>query len=161
VICIDKGEKKYRILVVDDKKENLQVVVNLLNLVGFETNEAVNGEEAIAKFEQWSPDLILMDLRMPVMDGYESTHRIKSTEKGKQTPIIVLTASTFEGERKRINSMEIQGYICKPFRENELFGAIGKALGIQYTYEDETPASQEKYLNDEEVIAEYLINNGN
>ena len=156
VICIDKGEKNYRILVVDDKKENLQVVVNLLNLVGFETNEAINGEDAIAKFEQWSPDLILMDLRMPVMDGYEATRRIKSTEKGKQTPIIVLTASTFEGEQKRIDSMGIQGYICKPFRENELFGTIAKVLGIQYTYEDSSPSSHEKYLNDEEVIAENL-----
>jgi len=154
VICLDKGQKTYRILVVDDKKENLQVVVDLLKLVGFETHEAVNGEDAIVKFEEWEPDLILMDLRMPVMDGYEATQRIKLTRKGAQTPIIALTASTFEGERKRIESLGIQGYIRKPFRENELFDSIGKVLGINYIYEDESHVSQTKYLNDEEVIAE-------
>ena len=156
VIGIDKDNEAYRILVVDDKRDNLQVVVNILKLVGFETNEALNGEEAIAKFEEWKPALILMDLRMPVMDGYEATRLIKLTEKGAQTPIIALTASTFEGERKKIESMGIQGYIRKPFRENELFSTIGKVLGIKYIYEDETPSSQTKYLIDDEVIAEEI-----
>ena len=72
----------YRILVVDDKNDNLKVASDLLKLVGFETNEAANGEVAIEKFESWNPHLILMDMRMPVMDGYEATRRIKSTEKG-------------------------------------------------------------------------------
>ena len=154
VICIDKDQKAFRILVVDDKKENLQVVVDLLKLAGFETNEAVNGEDAIAKFEEWNPDLILMDLRMPVMDGYEATRRIKLTEKGAKTPIIALTASTFDGERRKILSMGIQGYIRKPFREHELFSILGKELGIRYNYEIETPLSSVKYLNDDEVIAQ-------
>jgi len=156
-ICIDKkGEEVYRILVVDDKKENLQVAVNLLKLVGFETNEAVNGKDAIAKFEECNPHLILMDMRMPIMDGYEATRLIKSMEKGKQTPIIALTASTFEEERNKIESLNMQGYIRKPFRENELFSTIGKVLGIKYIYEDETPLSQAKYLNDDEEIAKNI-----
>ncbi|MCX6278942.1 MAG: PAS domain S-box protein [Bacteroidetes bacterium] len=150
IICIDKDQKTYRILVVDDKKENLQVVVKLLKMVGFETNEAVNGEEAIEKFENWSPDLILMDLRMPVMDGYEATRRIKLTEKGKQTPIVALTANTLESDKNRIETMGIQGYICKPFRENELFTVIGKILDIHYIYEDDTSLSQVKYLSGNE-----------
>ncbi|MEI6435879.1 MAG: PAS domain S-box protein [Bacteroidota bacterium] len=155
IIGLDKDQKTYRILVVDDKKENLQVVVNILKMVGFETDEAVNGKEAIEKFERWSPDLILMDLRMPVMDGYEATRRIKLTVKGKQTPIVALTASTLEGDKKRIEAMGIQGYICKPFRENELFALIGKILDIHYIYEDDASLSQVKYLSDNEyVIAE-------
>ena len=148
VIGIDQGEQIYRILVVDDKKENLKVAVTLLQIVGFQTKEAVNGEDAIEKFNEWSPDLVLMDMRMPVMDGYEATRRIKATEKGRQTPVVALTASTFEDELKRIDSLGLQGYIRKPFRENELFGTIGKLLGIKYIYDDDVPSLQSKYLDD-------------
>ncbi|MCX6269565.1 MAG: PAS domain S-box protein [Bacteroidetes bacterium] len=153
VICLDKDQKTYRILVVDDKKENLLVIVNLLKMVGFETNEAINGEDALEKFAAWEPDLILMDLRMPVMDGYEATRRIRLTEKGARTPIIAVTANPFESDRKKIESFGIQGYICKPFRENELFYTIGNILGIKYITEDEIPISLVKYLNDEKAMA--------
>lgn len=154
--CIDKGDEIYRILVVDDKEENLKVAVTLLQLVGFETNEAVNGEDAISKFEAWNPDLILMDMRMPVMDGYEATRRIKSTEKGMRTPIVALTASTFEDELKHIDSLGMQGYIRKPFREHELFSTLGKILGITYIYDDETPVSESKYLNNQDALIDDL-----
>jgi two-component system sensor histidine kinase/response regulator len=151
VIGIEKSGGKYRILVVDDKSDNLKVAVTLLNLVGFETNEALNGADAIAKFESWNPHLILMDMRMPVMDGYEATRRIKSTEKGRMTPIVALTASTFEDELKRIDSLGIQGYIRKPFRENELFNTIGKILGINYIYEESIPPTP-NHFNDNETL---------
>ena len=157
VIGIDKDQKTYRILIVDDNKENLKLVVDLLKLVGFETNGDVNGEDAIAKFEEWPPDLILMDMRMPVMDGYEATRRIKLLENGAQTPVIVMTANIFEGEINRIETMGIQGYICKPFRENDLFDTIGKVLGIKFIYEDETYTSQTKYFYDDEVIAANIL----
>ncbi|MBK7712328.1 MAG: PAS domain S-box protein [Bacteroidales bacterium] len=146
IMSIEKGQKPFKILVVDDKTENLRVAVNLLNLVGFETNEAINGEDAIKKFNDWNPDLILMDMRMPVMDGYEATRKIKSTQRGKQTPIIALTASTFEEERNEIKSLDIQGYIRKPFKENDLFNTIGKVLAIKYNYEVDTSK-----LKDQEV----------
>lgn len=129
VIGIEKQKDAFRILVVDDKDENLRVAIDLLTLVGFETCEAINGVDAIEKFEEWNPHLILMDMRMPVMDGYEATRKIKSTEKGKQTPIVALTASAFEDERKKM-----QGYIQKPFRENELFGTLGKILDLKYIF---------------------------
>jgi PAS domain S-box-containing protein len=144
----------FRILVVDDIEENIQIVVTLLNLVGFETMEAVNGIDAIAKCEAWNPHLILMDLRMPVMDGYEATRHIKATEKGKRIPIIALTTSSFEDERRIILEQGMQTYIRKPFRESDLFGTIGKILGIQYTYDDETLLTQEQHFNDEGFAAE-------
>jgi PAS domain S-box-containing protein len=152
IISVDRKAENYRILVVDDKYENLKVVVNLLKLVGFETNEAVNGEEAINKFEEWKPDLILMDLRMPVMDGYDATRQIKSTEKGHTTPIIALTASLFEEEHEKIESMGIQGYIRKPFNENDLLSTIGKVLGVDFIYEDEKTSSETKYMNNEQAL---------
>jgi CheY-like chemotaxis protein len=157
VIGMDKGLEDYRILVVDDKEENLQVVVKLLQIVGFVTKEAVNGEDAIAKFEEWNPHLILMDMRMPVMDGYEATRLIKSTEKGKQTPIVALTASSFEEERRKTIALGMQGYIRKPFRESELFGTIGNVLGINYIYEDETLVPSEKHeIDDAEIVKEII-----
>ena len=157
VIRINNPHDIYRILVVDDKEENRQVVVSFLKLVGFQTNEAINGEEAITKFEQWNPHLILMDFRMPVMDGYEATRLIKTTEKGKQTPIIAMTASLFEDKKENTPAPQIQGYIRKPFHENELFAAIGKALGIGYIYEEETSAdTPSRYLDNPGMIGEEL-----
>ncbi len=152
VVGIAKPKVAHRILVVDDKDENLKVVVNLLKLVGFETNEALDGKEAIEKFGKWKPHLILMDMRMPGMDGYEATRLIKGTEKGKQTPIVALTASAFEDERRKIELLGMQGYIRKPFRENELFSTLGKILDIEYIYE-ETPDNLEyKYDDNKELI---------
>ncbi|MEI6694758.1 MAG: PAS domain S-box protein [Bacteroidota bacterium] len=146
VVSIDNAQEPIRILVVDDKLENLKVVVNLLKLVGFETNEAMDGKQAIEKFEEWMPHLILMDLRMPVMDGYEACRLIKLTEKGKETAIIALTASVFKEEREKIATMNMQGYIQKPSRENELFSTIGDVLGIQYIYQEEAPLKYDQYL---------------
>ncbi|MCK9411563.1 MAG: PAS domain S-box protein [Prolixibacteraceae bacterium] len=153
VIGIESSNTTYRILVVDDRNDNLKVASNLLKLVGFETEEAVNGEEAIEKFESWSPHLILMDMRMPVMDGYEATRRIKATEKGQKTPIVALTASTFEDELKKIQELGMQGYIRKPFRENDLFNTIGKILGINYIYENVIETERTNYSHDTEAIA--------
>ncbi len=150
-------QKAIRILVVDDKEENLQVAVRLLQLVGFETMEAVNGKDAIEKFEQWNPDLILMDIRMPVMDGFEASRLIKLTEKGKETPIIALTASSFEDERKKIEALGMQGYIRKPFRENEFFNCIGKSLDIQYIYEMESALVEKKIMNDQKTIHDAIV----
>ena len=155
VTGIENQQDTYRILVVDDKEENRQVIVNFLQLAGFQTSEAINGEEAISKFEQWNPHLILMDMRMPVMDGYEATRQIKATEKGKQTPVIAVTASSFEDEHKNKIALEFQGYVRKPFHENELFAAIGKALGIGYIYEEETTTGATSgYLENAGLIEE-------
>ncbi len=155
VTGIDNPKDVYRVLVVDDKKENRDVMGSFLRMVGFETTEAVDGKDAIAKFEQWNPHLILMDMRMPVMDGYEATRRIKSTEKGKQTPIIAVTASSLEDEKKNVLKLDIQGYIPKPFHENELFETIGRVLGINYLYEEETTANAlSRYLNNDEIVDE-------
>jgi PAS domain S-box-containing protein len=152
------GDSKYRILVVDDKRENLMVAVNLLKLIGFITYEAVDGLDAIEKFKECKPHLILMDMRMPVMDGYESTRIIKSMEQGAKTPIVALTASTFEEERERIESLNMQGYVRKPFRENDLLLTMGKILGIEYIYEEEDNKSKDISLEKSTDINENLEN---
>jgi PAS domain S-box-containing protein len=157
VIGIADKSKSYTILVVDDKKENLQVAVNLLELVGFSTEEAVDGKEAIEKVIASKPDLILMDMRMPVMDGYEATRIIKTMDDYKDIPIVALTASTFEDERKRIEALKMQGYIRKPFRESDLFNTIGKTLNIKYIYENEPEEVVTDNLESEITSSEIIL----
>jgi CheY-like chemotaxis protein len=136
IIGIENAKKAIHVLVVDDNDENVLLIVKLLVMVGFETNQAINGADAIAKFEEAGADLILMDLNMPVMDGFEAVRRIRSTDKGRQIPIIALTALSFEEDYQKAQSLDLHGYIRKPFRVNELFVTIAKVLGIQYIYED-------------------------
>ena len=153
VLRLKEDQKSYRILIVDDIIENLQVVVNLLKLVGFDTKTAEDGKDAIDQYIEWAPDLILMDLRMPVMDGYEASRRIKSMDKGRHTPIIALTASSVDSDQRKMESAGIQAIIRKPFKENELLETIGNILGIQYIFEDEIPSQNESYQFDDAVIA--------
>jgi signal transduction histidine kinase/DNA-binding response OmpR family regulator len=153
VVGMAKGQKAVLVLVVDDKEENLKVAVDFLRLAGFETAEATNGKDAIAKFEESNPDLILMDFRMPVMDGYEAVQRIRSTEMGKLVPIVAISASMFDGEEIKIKMLDLQGFIHKPFREDEFYGTIGKVLGIQYFFEEETTLTPTDYLYDEDTAS--------
>ncbi|MEI6574948.1 MAG: ATP-binding protein [Bacteroidota bacterium] len=157
VLHIENDGKTYRILVADDNHENLKVVTTLLRIVGFEVDEALDGVEVITKFESSSPDLILMDMRMPVVDGYEACRRIKSTDKGKLTPIVALTASTFDSELKTIDSLGIQGFVRKPFREHELFNIIGKILDLKYIYDDDLYMTQSKYRNDIKLLGQDVL----
>ena len=134
---IAEKQSSNKILIVDDKEENLKVAQTLLELVGYKTKSAINGVEAIDQFKKWKPDLILMDIRMPIMNGYEASKIIKSLPGGENIPIIALTASTFDENAKTMELVGIKGYIHKPFRENELFGIIAETLGITYQYEEE------------------------
>jgi CheY-like chemotaxis protein len=88
--------------------------------------------------ERWSPHAVLMDMRMPVMDGYEATRRLKSTEAGRDTSVIAITASAFDDSKKLVLSTGVDAYLRKPFRHEELFEALGKSLGLRYVFADET-----------------------
>jgi CheY-like chemotaxis protein len=134
IVGIELGQPTYRVLIADDNKENRDLLAQTLGPVGFELRQANDGAEAIREFQAWQPDIILMDLRMPVMDGREATRRIKSTPEGKETAIVALTASSFEDGRKDMAAIGTDGYIRKPFREPELFETIARCLGVRYVY---------------------------
>jgi signal transduction histidine kinase/CheY-like chemotaxis protein len=134
-IGLEPGQQVFRLLVVDDKEVNRQLIVRLLAPLGFELREAANGQEAIEIWQAWAPHLIWMDMRMPVMDGYEATRRIKATLQGHATAIVALTASALEEDRKVILSEGCDDYIRKPFREQDLLEALEKHLGTRFVYE--------------------------
>lgn len=138
VIALQPGQQRYRILVVDDRPINRLLVIKLLQPLGFDLKEAANGKEAIEIWDDWKPHLIWMDMRMPVMDGYEATQYIKSRIKGNATAIIALTASVLEEEKAVILSAGCDDFIRKPFRESVIFEAMAKHLGVKYIYEEES-----------------------
>ncbi|MEG4342505.1 ATP-binding protein [Microcoleus sp. A003_D6] len=136
VIALEPNQHPYRILIVDDKPLNRQLLIKILHPLGFELKEATNGQEAIEIWDSWEPHLIWMDMRMPVMDGYEATQYIKGTIKGQATAIIALTASVLEEERAVILSAGCDAFMRKPFREADIFDAMHKHIGVRYIYED-------------------------
>ena len=145
VVCLEPEQHHWRILNLEDNPENQLLLSRLLQAVGFEVLEAANGKEGVERFKEEKFDFIFMDIRMPVMDGYEAVKQIREFEqdKFKQTgtlshvPITALTASPFEEDRPRILSMGCDDFIRKPFQEAEIFEVISRHLGVRYVYEEE------------------------
>ncbi|HCF27996.1 MAG TPA: hybrid sensor histidine kinase/response regulator [Cyanobacteria bacterium UBA11049] len=136
VKSLEPGQPEYRILVVDDRLENRLLLTKLLAPIGFQVREAENGQEAIAIWESWEPHLIWMDMRMPVMDGYEATTQIRAHLKGQATVIIALTASAFEEERNIVLSAGCDDFVRKPFQEHIIFEKMAEYLSVRYVYAD-------------------------
>ncbi len=119
---------------VEDHWANRQLLVRLLQPLGFEVREAENGQAAIEVWQTFAPQLIWMDMRMPVMDGFQATQHIKATTQGQATAIIALTASSFEQDRSVILSAGCDGFMRKPFREEAIFDMLTQHLGAQFVY---------------------------
>jgi predicted ATPase/signal transduction histidine kinase/CheY-like chemotaxis protein len=142
VVALAPNQPQYRILVVDDRDYNRQLLIKLLKPLGFEVQEATNGTEAIEIWESYSPHLIWMDMRMPMMDGYEATKRIKSTTKGQATAVIALTASVWEEEKAVILSAGCDDFVRKPFHKEVIFDTMAKHLGVRYLYQEQESPSR-------------------
>jgi two-component system, sensor histidine kinase and response regulator len=136
VIGLAPDRPEYRILVVDDRADNCLVIERLLSPLGILVREARNGQEAIAIWEDWQPQMIWMDMQMPVMDGYEATKHIKAHPLGKKTAIVALTASVLEENRKTILDAGCDDFMPKPFETKDLFEMLEKYLGVRYVYEE-------------------------
>jgi signal transduction histidine kinase/FixJ family two-component response regulator len=132
----------YRMLIVDDSPDNRKLLVTLLEPFEFELREAANGQEAIEIWQRWEPHLVWMDMRMPVLDGYEATRRIKATDRGQATVIIALTASTFEEERAVVLAAGCSDFLRKPFREGEIYDLLHRHLGVRFLYETVSSTSE-------------------
>lgn len=115
-----KEDFSRKILVVDDNQDSRELVAKILKNRGYQMIEAVDGEEALEKASAECPDLILMDISIPKLDGYEVTRRLKSQIKFKDTPIIALTAHAMKGDREKALEAGCEGYISKPIDIHEL-----------------------------------------
>lgn len=143
------GQPSYRVLVADDRPENRDPLIQILQLVGFDTRAALNGQDALNQWQTWRPHLIWMDMRMPVMDGYEATRRIRSAEFGMRnvqdianadfqtvnplpTKIIALTANTLNDQRQGILAVGCDDFVHKPFYAAEIFRKMSDHLGVEF-----------------------------
>jgi signal transduction histidine kinase/CheY-like chemotaxis protein len=137
VTGLTPDQPEYRILIAEDQSDNLLLLETLLEKAGFTTRGALNGQQAVELFEQWRPQLIFMDWRMPVMDGIEATKQIRALPHGEETRIVALTASAFTDERNEIMASGHDEYISKPFRAEEIFGCLRRLLGVEFIYTEE------------------------
>ena len=145
VLRLQPGQATCRVLIADDIEDNRQLLAQLLAPVGFEIRLATNGAEAVQEFEEWRPHLILMDFRMPVMDGHEAIRRIRAMAGGEDPKIIAVTASAMDENRQELMEIGADDFISKPFREAELFQKIHAHVGVEYVYaEHPTAAAQEE-----------------
>ncbi|GAB4517616.1 MAG: hypothetical protein OHK0046_24350 [Anaerolineae bacterium] len=139
VVRLAPDQPHYRVLVVDDRPVNREIIVQMMESIGCEVKEAGDGQQALELSHEWHPDLIWMDMRMPRMDGYEATRRIKTEN---QPPVVIaVTASAFEHERSRVLESGCDDYVAKPFHENELYEMLRKHLHAEFIYEEQVKAS--------------------
>jgi signal transduction histidine kinase/DNA-binding NarL/FixJ family response regulator len=140
---LEAGQPRRKILIAEDQPANRLLLSKLMEPLAFEVREAVNGQEAVEMFEAWRPDLVWMDIRMPVMDGLEATRRIKAAA-GQNAKIVALTAHALEEERLEILAAGCDDFIRKPYQENEIFDALAKHLGLRFVYAETYKPPAEK-----------------
>jgi two-component system cell cycle response regulator DivK len=116
------------ILVVEDQEDNRQIVRDLLTTTDYQVMEAENGEEALAAVAKQRPDLILMDIQLPVMDGYEATRRLKADPGLSAIPIIAVTSYALSGDEEKARAAGCDDFVPKPFSPRELLAKIRKYL---------------------------------
>lgn len=131
------NQPTWRLLIVDDKLDNRLLLYKLLTEVGFKVFEAENGLEAIELFKKYQPHLILMDMQMPVMDGYTATREIRQLANINDVKIIALTASVFKEEHHGIIDAGCDAVLHKPLQFSVLFTLLNNVLGAEFIYQDE------------------------
>jgi two-component system cell cycle response regulator DivK len=117
-----------RILVVEDQEDNRQILRDLLSNVGYEMIEAEDGMQALEQAAKHRPDLILMDIQLPLMDGYEATRRIKANPDLKAIPIIVVTSYALSGDEEKARLAGCDAYVAKPYSPRALLAKIREYL---------------------------------
>ena len=113
-----------RILIVEDQEDNRAILRDLLSRAGYALIEAADGEEGVKLAQREQPDLILMDIQLPVIDGYEATRRIKGVPELKSIPIIAVTSYALSGDEARARAAGCDGYVTKPFSPRELLAKV-------------------------------------
>ena len=119
-----------RILVMEDEKDNRQIIRDMLAPTDYEITEAENGEEALAAIAKQRPDLILMDIQLPIMDGYTATSRIKADPALRSIPIIAVTSYALSGDEALARAAGCDDYVTKPFSPREVLAKVREYLPV-------------------------------
>jgi CheY-like chemotaxis protein len=140
VIGIQSEQTNYRILIAEDTRLNRQLLTRILTPLGFEVREVNNGQEAIAVWQSWSPHLIWMDVRMPLLNGNDAASAIRTIEaknnitESERVRIIALTASLVNSQEEDLSIYGFDGFVTKPFTEESVFEEMARHLDLQYVY---------------------------
>jgi signal transduction histidine kinase len=137
-----QGDGPLRLLIVDDETPNRAILRNLAEPLGFMVEEARNGRECLEKAPVWRPDLILMDLRMPEMDGLEAARALRDLPAFRQTPLVAITAAAFAEDREQALAAGCNAHLAKPVLLDTLLETLGTWLPLQWLYDDTSPAMQ-------------------
>ncbi len=138
IVGLKPGTGRVCVLVVDDARDNRSLLRAVLGRVGFEVIEAEDGAEALETFARTSPEAVLMDMRMPVMDGYEATRRLRATDAGRTTLIIAVTAIAFEDARQEVMDTGVDACLTKPVQIDLLLELLRSRLNLTYVYSDDS-----------------------
>ena len=125
-----------RALIVEDQPENRLLIRHFLEPLDFQIREAVNGQEALAVFQEWQPQVIFMDRRMPVLDGLEATRKIRTLSGGAETVIIAVSARSFKEEQLEMLAAGCNGFIAKPFGSGDIMALLKQHLHLEFVYEE-------------------------
>lgn len=131
--------KPVRILIAEDNPDSSFLITHLLQSTGFEVQAAENGQEAVLLFQSFRPHFIWMDMRMPIMDGYETTRTIRALPEGEKVKIVALTASAFAEDRAEIIEAGCDDMLTKPFNDDQLFEVMRQLLSLEYRYAQPIP----------------------
>jgi signal transduction histidine kinase/DNA-binding response OmpR family regulator len=134
------GQRTPVVMVAEDTEDSRRLLVRLLGIVSTDIIEAADGVQAVQLYELRHPDIIWMDIRMPVMDGLEATRRIRASRLGKDVRIVALSAHVFEDEREAILAAGCDDIVTKPFHEYEIFQKMADCLNLQYQYAETSSA---------------------
>ena len=151
-----KGDKR-KVLVIDDKWANRSVLVNLLEPLGFEVVEAVNGLDGLNKASDFKPDLIFMDLVMPVMDGFEATRRLRMSPDLADVVVIAISASVFDFNQQQSQDVGCDDFLPKPFREADLLEKLRVYLGLEWVYEEGTVAKATDSQGERKAVEDSIV----
>jgi PAS domain S-box-containing protein len=147
VVGMIPSQRTLRILIAEDEYENLLLLTQIMKQIGVDPKTAENGDKCLRIFREWHPDLIWMDLRMPIMDGVEATRRIRHLPGGNEVKIVAVTASVFKEQQPEYMSAGMDDLVRKPYRIDEIFDCMTRQLGVQYVYE--STSTQNKVVLEE------------
>ena len=137
VVGLVGGQRTYRILIAEDQRDSALLLQRLMGDIGLEAKVAENGQQCVQIFQEWHPDLIWMDRRMPIMEGPEAARRIRQLPDGGTVKIVAVTASAFNEQRQEMLDAGMNGFVSKPYRFGEIYDCLARQLGLKYIYRPE------------------------